>query len=156
MSNTVGDISEKELVNCIAFESGDLSIESTEKFLYALKKVILKQLQLNHRIRFIGFGVFEDYVREAHTQVIGSFLGGTQTIYVNPKTFIKFKPAKTFLGEINDDYRMKYTVTKKKAKRNKNQSKIYKKRIAQKNEPSFDYLMGKALEKKKKKLEDNE
>jgi nucleoid DNA-binding protein len=146
--------SEKELINCIAFESG-LSIEATKKFLYSTKKVILKQLQLNHRLSFPNFGIFEDYVREGKVKVMGSFLGGTQSVYINPKVLIKFKPSNTLIYELNDDYRLKYTEKKKKTRKRKPKEAVYKKKDIKKENVPFDFLFQKTLNKKVKKSEEN-
>lgn len=159
-NNLTGDITPTELYNCIAFEyGGNCTIESARRFYYALKKVILKQLELNHRIRLPEFGIFEDKITGGYNRITGNPAGGTRIVYFKPKPKVRFKSSNVLIQDIQNDYAMKYTiptnkVQKKKRKRNKNEMQVYKERKI-KEEIPFDAEFAKLLNKKAKRMKQN-
>lgn len=114
----MSDIKYDELCNMIANEvrAGHPSRKSADRYLQAIYKVILRQLELNHRVYFKDFGYFE--LREhksGERNIIDPVTKEQRIVYVKPKYSIFFKPSTVLEHSVND-YDFKKT-TKSKIKR---------------------------------------
>lgn len=100
------DISHSDLCNLIAMEVGNHATpKSVDKYLKAIYKVILKQLKLNKRIYFQGFGYFSIKEREGSYREIGNLNNGCekQLFYIKPKNLIQFKTSERLDYCINEN-----------------------------------------------------
>lgn len=101
------DISYDDLCNLIANEISSFrstSPSSVNVYLRALYKVILRQLELNHRINIKGFGTFEIKERKSGERLINNPKNNQkQVYYVEPRYSISFKAASNFDYSVNEN-----------------------------------------------------
>lgn len=101
------DISYDDLCNLIANEISSFrstSPNSVNVYLRALYKVILRQLELNHRINIKGFGTFEIKERKSGERLINNPKNNQkQVYYVEPRYSISFKAASNFDYSVNEN-----------------------------------------------------
>lgn len=89
------------LVNILANEVKG-SPTTAKKYLSAMKKIILEELELNGSIYIHGFGEFyltERLGTDAKRMDFGT--GKVKVCYVPPSQVIRFKPSKTFKDDVN-------------------------------------------------------
>ena len=100
------DINYDDLCNLIANEvpHNNASPNSVSIYLRALYKVILRQLELNHRINIKGFGTFEIKERKSGERLINNPKNNQKQIYyVEPRYSISFKAASNFDYSVNEN-----------------------------------------------------
>ena len=99
------DISYDDLCNLIANEvPHDTSLDTVNMYLRALYKVILRQLELNHRINIKGFGTFEIKERKSGERLINNPKNNKKEVYyVEPRYSISFKAASNFDYSVNEN-----------------------------------------------------
>lgn len=99
------DISYDDLCNLIANEiPRSTSLDSVNMYLRALYKVILRQLELNHRINIKGFGTFEIKERKSGERLINNPKNNQkQVYYIEPRYSISFKAASNFDYSVNEN-----------------------------------------------------
>ena len=100
------DISYDDLCNLIANEISHKSASPTSvnRYLRALYKVILRQLELNQRINIKGFGTFEIKKRKSGERLINNPKNNQkQVYYVEPRYSISFKAASNFDYSVNEN-----------------------------------------------------
>ena len=94
-----------DLCNLIANEvPRSTSLDSVNLYLRALYKVILRQLELNHRVNIKGFGTFEIKERKSGERLINNPKNNQKQIYyVEPRYSISFKADSTFDYSVNEN-----------------------------------------------------
>ena len=100
------DISYDDLCNLIANEVPHKSASPTsvDRYLRALYKIILRQLELNQRINIKGFGTFEIKERKSGERLINNPKNNQkQVYYVEPRYSISFKAASNFDYSVNEN-----------------------------------------------------
>lgn len=105
--NNNNDLPYEDLCNLIAIQIPHASIKSADKYLTALYKVILRQLELHHRILIKGFGVFEIKERKSGERLIhnpNSDNNEKQIVYVEPRYSISFRAANKFDYSVNENH----------------------------------------------------
>ena len=109
--NNNNDLPYEDLCNLIAIQIPHASVNSADKYLTALYKVILRQLELHNRILIKGFGVFEIKERKSGERIINNPILNEKQI-VNENNF-----------KLADDKKVKkhnsHKVTKHKKKHKK-------------------------------------
>lgn len=120
------DISYDDFCNLVANKVTRATICSTKKYLKAIYKVILEQLELNQRINIKGFGCFEIKERKSGERVINNPKNNElQLVYVKPKYSIFFKASSNFDYSVNEnDFKI---TSDKKLKKNTRRLKVKKK-----------------------------
>ena len=124
------DLTHEDLCNLIANEvKNGATIKSADKYLQAIYKVILRQLELNQRIHFKGFGIFEIKERKSGERLINNPRNNEmQIVYFEPRYSISFRASSNFDYSVNEN-NFKITTdknegfkrkTKKKNKHGKN------------------------------------
>lgn len=99
------NINYNDLCNLIAQEVGYTSASSVNRYLKAIYKVILRQLQLNKRISFKDFGYFEIKERKNGERLIyDPTVNKKKIVYVKPKFSIFFKAYDKFDCSVNNDF----------------------------------------------------
>ena len=131
--NNNNDLPYDDLCNLIAIQVPHASINSANKYLTALYKVILRQLELHHRINIKGFGVFEIKERKSGERIINNpIINEKQIVYVEPRYSIVFRAAKKFDCSVNEN-NFKIASDKKVKKNNSKRVMKHKKRRKTKN-----------------------
>ena len=99
------DLTHEDLCNLIANEvKNGATIKSADKYLQAIYKVILRQLELNQRINIKGFGTFEIKERKSGERLINNPKNNQkQVYYVEPRYSISFKAASNFDYSVNEN-----------------------------------------------------
>lgn len=99
------------------------SVASVKRYMRAIYKVILKQLQLNGRVNIKGFGIFEVRDRKSGERFIKDPVTGEERlVYVAPRKAVTFRASDCFDTSINEgDYRIVENATR--YKKNKKQEK---------------------------------
>ena len=116
------DVSYDDFCNLVANElKRNSTPTSVDRYLYAIYKVILRQLKLNHRIKIKGFGTFEIKERKSGERLINNPKNNQrQVYYVEPRYSISFKAASNFDYSVNEnDFKIvsdkrKHTLSKSK------------------------------------------
>lgn len=84
--------------------SGNGSEESVKRYLKAIYRTILRQLELNQKIYFKGFGYFEIKERKSGERWINNPKTKEKVlVYVKPKYSIFFKASENFDYAINEN-----------------------------------------------------
>lgn len=119
------DLNFEDLCNMIALRVGNgATINSSKKYMVALFEVILRQLELNHRIYIQDFGYFEIKERKSGERVIyDPNTGEKKLLYIEPKYSIFFKASEKFDFAINknefkipSDAKIKKSISSKRTK----------------------------------------
>ena len=98
-------ISFEDLCNLISNEVliTTSSPKSVEKYLRAILKVILRQLELHGKIYFKDFGTFEIRERKSgNREVYNPNKKRSEIVYVKPKRIVTFRPSSKLDYMIND------------------------------------------------------
>ena len=133
------NLSYDDLCNLIVNEVGHkgATIKSADNYLCALYKVILRQLELNHRINIKGFGTFEIKERKSGERLINNPKNNQKQIYyVEPRYSISFKAASNFDYSVNENNFKMVSESKRKTLERKDR----KPAIYQKNKTVVDLL----------------
>jgi DNA-binding protein HU-beta len=88
-----------DLVEIIALETA-LSKQTAEKVLVGMIKTISETVSSGEDIVIQDFGTFKLHTRNAR---VGRNPATGETIQIPEKTIVKFKPAKKFKDDMNDD-----------------------------------------------------
>ena len=148
--NNNNDLPYEDLCNLIAIQIPHASVNSADKYLTALYKVILRQLELHNRILIKGFGVFEIKERKSGERIINNpILNEKQIVYVEPRYSISFRAANKFDVSVNEN-NFKLADDKKVKKHNSN--KVTKHKKKHKKMKNIADLLNRAEKNKKKGL----
>lgn len=126
----MSDINIDDLCNLIANNLGNHATPSSVKrYLKAIYKTILRQLELNGRIYFKDFGYFEIKERKSGERIINDpKTKEKRLVYVEPKYSIFFKASENFDFAVNEnDFRI---ITDKGVKRKKKKKKLWGSNVA--------------------------
>lgn len=98
------DLPYDDLCNLISNNVRRATPNSVDKYLKAIYDVILKQLELNHKIYIKNFGTFEIKLREATQKMINNPKDNTKQIYdIREKYIISFTPSSVFDYSVNEN-----------------------------------------------------
>lgn len=123
-------ISHEDLCNMIANNyNGQTSPQVVDKYLRAIYKTILRQLELNQKIYFKNFGTFEVKERKSGERLINNPKKNKMEIfYVKPRLSISFKASSKFDYCVNENnFTLIRGDTTKQYDRQKNKRYKYKK-----------------------------
>lgn len=98
----MAELKYEDLCNLIALQVGRNSTpNSVDKYLKATYKVILQQLELNHKVRFKNFGLFEIKKRKSGERIINDPNTNTKTLrYIKDRYLISFKSSEVLIGAL--------------------------------------------------------
>ena len=118
----MNNITYEDLCNMIANNySGTTTPTTVDKYLKAIYKTILRQLELNQKVHFKGFGVFRVRERKSGERIINNPKNNTKEIvYVKPKLSISFKASSNFDYSVNENNFKLFMGNEKPKKRYKN------------------------------------
>lgn len=114
-----------ELCELISAEVVGSTPQSVNRYLRAIYKTILRQLDLNNKVEFRNFGIFEIKERKSGERIINNPSNGTSYLtYVEPRNVIAFRPSEIFDFAVNEN-NFKYSKScenkvKRKNKRKRN------------------------------------
>lgn len=101
----MNNISYEDLCNMIANNyQGATTPFIVDKYLKAIYKTILRQLELNQKIHFKGFGTFQIKERKSGERLINNPKNNKkELVYVKPRLSISFKAASKFDYSVNEN-----------------------------------------------------
>ncbi len=147
--NNNNDLPYEDLCNLIAIQINHATTNSADNYLRALYKVILRQLELHHRINIKGFGVFEIKERKSGERLIHNPVKDEkQIVYVEPKYSISFRASNKFDYSVNEN---NFQIASDKKVKKHNSKKVMKHKKRKKTKNIAD-LLNRAEKHKKKGL----
>ena len=128
------ELSFDNLCNLVAIKAGGASSPSAaKKYLTALYKVILEQLQINNRVVLWGFGIFEIHEREGGNRLLPDLTDEEKKkklVYVKPRNVIRFKPSQILDTNINENnFKLKFSMQNKLKEKKKPSKRFFEENI---------------------------
>lgn len=94
----VQNVSKDELIGMLMEDTG-LSKKLATGAVSSVVDIIKKVTMANHSVIIRGFGSFTPVVRQ---QTVGRDIGKGESVIIPERNFVRFKPAKSFLQDLNN------------------------------------------------------